>query len=168
MFSVGSRFLMSIGATIFFGSESPMLSSPSGSVPIIVACERGRSGPQSRCFKSGSDRSSCPDALPTDLSAADDLSFEEACPPSPFLSCPRCVEGGCTGFVVPAQSEVEFTGLVRLQNELAYPKDTGFFSPNPLLQQRLGLATASSLSRPSPDSTVPIPLLNLVFVSHRL
>ena len=63
--------------------------------------------------KSGSDRSSCPDALPTDLSAADDLSFEEACPPSP-LSCPRCVEGGCTGFVVPAQSEVEFTGLVRL------------------------------------------------------
>ena len=35
------------------------------------------------------------------------------------------------------------------------PKDTGFFSPNPLLQQRLGLAAASSLSRPSPDSTVP-------------
>ena len=64
--------------------------------------------------KSGSDRSSCPDALPTDLSAADDLSFEEACPPSPFLSCPQCVEGGSTGFVVSAQSEVEFTGLVRL------------------------------------------------------
>ena len=98
---------------------------------------------------------------------ADDLSFEEACPPSPF-SCPRCVEGGCTGFVVPAQSEVVFPGLVRLKNEIAYPKDIGFFSPNPLLQQRLGLAAASSLSRPSPDSTVPIPLLNLVFVSHRL
>ena len=94
-------------------------------------------------------------------------SFEEACPPSP-LSCPRCVEGGCTGFVVPAQSKVEFTGLVRQKNELAYPKDIGFFSPNPLLQQRLGLAAASSLSRPSPDSTVPIRLLNLVFVSHPL
>ena len=118
--------------------------------------------------KSGSDRSSCPDALPTDLSAADDLSFEEACPPSPF-SCPRCVEGGCTGFVVPAQSEMVFPGLVRQKNELAYrPKDIGFFSPNPLLQQRLGLAATSSLSRPSPDSTVPIRLLNLVFVSHRL
>ena len=49
VFSVGSRFLMSIGATIFFGSEPPMLSSPSGSVPIIVACERRRCGPQSRC-----------------------------------------------------------------------------------------------------------------------
>ena len=121
---------MSIGATIFFGSEPPMLSSPS---------------------------------------------FEEACPPSP-LSCPRCVEGSCTGFVVqassptivPAQSEVVFPGLIRLKNELAYPKDKGFFSPNLLLQQRLGLAAASSLSHPSPDSTVPIRLLNLVFTSHRL
>ena len=49
VFSVGSRFLMSIGATIFFGGEPTMLSSPSGSVPIIVACERRRCGPQSRC-----------------------------------------------------------------------------------------------------------------------
>ena len=61
--------------------------------------------------KSGSDRSSCPDALPTDLSAADDLSFEEACPLSPF-SCPRCVEGGCTGFVVPAHAVVR-SGVLR-------------------------------------------------------
>ena len=112
MFSVGSRFLMSIGATIFFGSEPPMLSSPSGSVPI-VACDEG-DAVHNPTAKSGSDRSSCPDVLPTDLLAADDLSFEEACPLSP-LSCPRCVVGGCTGFVVPAQSEVEFTGLVRLK-----------------------------------------------------
>ena len=156
---------MFIGTTIFFGSEPPMLSSPSGSVPI-VACDED-DAVHNPAAKSGSDRSSCPDVLPTDLLAADDLSFEEACPLSP-LPCPRCVEGGCTGFVVPAQSEVAFTGLVRLKNESAYPKDIGFFSPNPLLQQRLDLAAPSSLSRPSPDSTVPIRLLNLVFVSHHL
>ena len=119
--------------------------------------------------KSGSDHSFCPDlvASQTDSIPDDDLSFEEACPPTP-VSCPRCDEGGRTGFVVqasspttvPALSEVVFPGRVRLKNEIAYPKDIGFFSPSPLLQQRLGLAAASSLSRPSPDGTVPIRLLN--------
>ena len=67
----------------------------------------------------------------------------------------------------PVRSGVPRFGSTKERISL-YPKDIGFFSPNPLLQQRLGLAAASSLSRPSPDSTVPIRLLNLVFVSHRL
>ena len=157
---LGLDLLMSIGATISLGSEPPMLSSPSGSVPIVVMSARPRCTPQPEAatdsvqdacvcdedeavhnpaVKSGSDHSFCPylDASQTDCIADDDLSFEEACPPTP-VSCPRCDEGGCTGFVVqassptivPAQSEVVFPGLVRLKNEIAYPKDIGFFSPS--------------------------------------
>ena len=61
MFSVGSRFLMSIGATIFFGSEPPMLSSP------LLLHVNEDDPVHNPAAKSGSDRSTCPDALPTDL-----------------------------------------------------------------------------------------------------
>ena len=52
------------------------------------------------------------------------------------------------------------------KNEVAYPQDIGFFSPNPLLQQRLGLAAASSLSCPSTDGTVFVSFCSLSDTDH--